>query len=270
MFLKPFLAFIITIYSLLLLELLTTWSPSLPLHRLVFFQAFLLQLDYNLIHTKRNRCKKKQQRHEAPTQGTRKYLCFENQWKMFFSSHLTRTAWNTNTCSIHHWTRSCSTEEEFTGNRSRTRKIALLWEERKKEPCGVKCPSPPYRGSAQSRTKEETCGEQTTVHELAGWLSSKVKWYWRGFPLWRLSEMSTVPDGKNIFQRSRQQTALSTIKNTTITLHYGYFYWSQSRHSSSVSIQLQINRDLDKDGTTGDRPRNSPVIILSMTLPIIE
>lgn len=155
-------------------------------------------------------------------QGTRKYLCFENQCKMFFSSHLTRTAWNTNTCSIHHWTRSSSTEEEFTGNRSRTRKIALLWEERKEEPCGIKCPSPPYRQSAQSRTKEETCGEQTAVHELAGWLSSKVKWYWRG--------ISIVKTFRKVYGTWWEEH-LSKIQTTNCTFH-------NKKHNHYTPLQL--------------------------------
>lgn len=75
-FLKSFPTFIITIYPLLLLEFLTTLDPSLPPYRLVFFRTFSLKLNYNLIHTKRNSCKKKDM----------KQLCRDKEVLMFLKA----------------------------------------------------------------------------------------------------------------------------------------------------------------------------------------
>lgn len=199
MFLKSFPTFIITIYPLLLLEFLTTLNPSLPPYRFIFFRTFLLKLDYNLIHTNRNSCEKTDMKQLCRVQGS-SYVS-ESKGKMFLSSQLTKTAWNTNTCSIHHWTRRCSTEEEWlTDKRKKRTKIAVL-REAKEDLHGIKCSLPPCRWSVQSRTKEKPAvSRQPCTHWLVGCLA---RWndIEEALPLWRLSERSAEADGKNIFQR---------------------------------------------------------------------
>lgn len=127
----------------------------------------------------------------------------ESKWKMCLSSQLTRTVWNINTCSIHHWTRRCSTEEQWlTDNWKKDKKNYSALRAGKEELHGIKCPLPPCRWSVQSRTKEKpavirqpyTCW---LVGCLARWNDTE-----EAFPLWRLSERSTEVDGKNIFQRN--------------------------------------------------------------------
>lgn len=86
-------------------------SKSFPITvQVSFFRTFLLRLDYNLIHTKRTSCKKKDTKQLCRVQGSTSVS--ESEWKILLSSQLTRATWNTNTCSIRHWTRRCSTEEQ--------------------------------------------------------------------------------------------------------------------------------------------------------------
>lgn len=155
MFLKPFPASTITTYSLLLLEFLTAQSPSLPLPCLAFFRAFLP--DYSLIHTKRNRHKKKKKKKTMIWSIYGRYKEVLTLWKLgknVLSSQMMRTAWNTGMCSVHHWTKSCSTEEQrFTDNRNKTRETTILTEKKNSVLCHL------TNGNVLSRAKEKACSE---------------------------------------------------------------------------------------------------------------